>query len=450
MNDVSRTTQLELAPNYARESWWSASRRTLRHSRLASFLLVAICLAGLAGLGWFLAHRNAVRGPGGFNRARATATVGFAVAGRADVPIYLEALGTVTPLATATVKAQVAGVLTQVLYTEGQLVKAGQVLVQIDPRPFQLSLDQAIGALARDEAQLANNKIILDRDKTLLAQDSIAQQDVDTQAATVKQLEGSVATDRAALNTARLNLEFARVTAPISGRVGLRPVDVGNYVSTGDANGVATITQLTPIDVAFSLPADTVARVHQRLATGAKLPTTVLDRTRTVTLGEGTFLTLDNQIDVQTGTVKGKARFANADGALFPQQFVNVRLLLDTLHDAVVVPSAAVRHGPQGDYVYVIAPDRSAHITAVRVGPANGDQISISSGLQGGERVVTEGGDRLVDGAMVRLPGQTSGQQNGAARKNWQQSGAKGRKWPGGNGNGASGNDAARPAGDGS
>jgi multidrug efflux system membrane fusion protein len=457
MNDVSRTTQLELAPNYARESWWRASRRTLRHSRLASFLLVAICLAGFAGLGWFLAHRNAVRGPaGGFNRARATATVGFAVAGHADVPIFLEALGTVTPLATATVKAQVSGVLTQVLYTEGQLVKAGQPLVQIDPRPFQLTLDQAVGALARDEAQLANNKIILERDKTLLSQDSIAQQDVDTQAATVKQLEGSVTADRASLNTARLNLEFARVTAPISGRVGLRPVDVGNFVSTGDANGVATITQLMPIDVAFSLPADTVARVHQRLAAGAKLATTVLDRTRTVTLGEGTFLTLDNQIDAQTGTVKGKARFANADGALFPQQFVNVRLLLDTLHDAVVVPSAAVRHGPQGDYVYVIAEDRSAHITAVKVGPANGDQVSISSGLQGGERVVTEGGDRLVDGATVRLPGQTPAawQQNGA-RKNWQQNGAgknwqqngagKGSKWRGGNGT-----DRARPPGDGS
>jgi membrane fusion protein, multidrug efflux system len=294
-------------------------------------------------------------------------------------------------------------------------VKAGDPLVQIDPRPFELALEQARGNLARDQANLANQRVIVDRDRTLLKQDSIAQQQVDTDVATQKQLEAAVLTDEAALNSANLNLQWSKVAAPISGRVGIRPVDVGNYITPSLTNGIATITQLTPIDVLFTLPADVVPHLQERLRSGADLPTTVLDRTRTSVLGQGKFLTLDNQVDTSTGTVRTKARFANDNGALFPQQFVNVRLLLDTVRSALVVPAAAVRHGPNGDYVYLIDADSTAHIQLVKTGPSVEDKISITSGLSGGERVVTEGGDRLVDGAVVRLPGQGGGRERWGA-----------------------------------
>jgi multidrug efflux system membrane fusion protein len=419
MNDIARTSAD--SPGGAvhdEQSWWARSGRTVRGSPVASTLVAVLLLLLLGALGWYLAHRDAATQQSRAGaRFRTAATVGFAAAARADVPINLEALGTVTPLATAIVQPQVSGVLTQVFYHEGQLVKAGEALVQIDPRPFQLALEQAQGSLERDEANLANQRVIVERDRLLLKQDSIAQQQVDTDVATAKQLEGVVVADRAALNTARLNLEYSRVSAPISGRVGLRPIDVGNYVTPGSTTGIATLTQLMPIDVEFTLPADAVSQIQERTGTGAQLPTTVLDRTRTVTLGQGSFMTLDNQIDSQTGTIPAKARFSNDKGTLFPQAFVNVRLLLDTVHDAIVVPAPAVRHGPQGDYVYVIASDRTAHVRSVKVGPSVDDKISIASGLAVGENVVTEGGDRLVDGAIVRLPGQFAGPGGGGSAK---------------------------------
>jgi membrane fusion protein, multidrug efflux system len=422
MNDISRTTDLPMPP-LLREPWWRQTRQRLRRSRAAAVVLALLTLAALAGLSWFLSHRSAANQASGANaRFRAVATVGVATAARADVPIYLDALGTVTPLATAVVQAQVAGVLTHVYYREGQTVKQGDPLVQIDPRPFQIALEQAQGSLGRDQANLANQKVIVERDRVLLRQDSIAQQQVDTDVATLKQLEAVVATDRAAVDSARLNLSWSRVTAPISGRVGLRPVDVGNYVTSGLANGVATITQIMPIDVEFALPSQDVPRVEQRLTSGAVLKAIALDQARTTQLATGTFLTLDNQIDPQTGTIHAKARFANESGTLFPQQFVNVRLLLDTLHGATVVPSAAVREGPQGTYVYAVSPDHVAHVRPVKTGPSMGDKISIASGLNVGEEVVTEGGDRLVDGAKVRLPSdvQEPGQRQGrkTARRN--------------------------------
>ena len=438
MNDMIRAPDLGLARAHLRAPWWRETAQALRHSRLAAILAVLVGLAALALVGWYLAHRNATRPTGFAGRARAASTVGFSVAARQDVPIYLDALGTVTPLATAVVQSQVSGVMTQVFYHEGQIVKAGDPLVQIDPRPFQLALEQARGNLGRDEANLANQRVIVERDLVLLKQDSIAQQQVDTDKATMKQLEAAVAADKAAVDTASLNLSWSRVTAPISGRVGIRPVDTGNYITPNLTNGIATLTQLTPIDVLFTLPADVVPRLQQRIHVAGALPTTVLDRTRASVLGQGQFLTLDNQVDVATGTVRAKSRFGNADGALFPQQFVNVRLLVDTLHDAVVVPAAAVRHGPNGDYVYVVAPDQTAHVRLVKTGPSAGDKISIASGLSGGERVVTEGGDRLIDGATVRLPGQTQAQfnagfgggANGAAGRS-RGSSAPGSSWAG-------------------
>ena len=404
MNDISHPTDPASV-----DSLREPAPRKARSSRVISFLLVVACLAILGGLGWYFAHRNAEQPPtNGFGGrgGRPGATVAFAAATVADIPIRMEALGTVTPIAMATVRAQVSGVLTQIHYTEGQVIEKGMPLAQIDPRPFRLTLNQALAQQARDEAQLENARVILERNRTLLEQDSIAQQDVDTQAATVKQLQGTVEADRAAVATARLNLEYSNVSAPISGRVGLRPVDVGNYVTTGDTNGVATITQVTPIDVVFTLPADSVTQIQQRVGAGAVLPTTVLDRTRTKNLGAGKFLTLDNQIDTQTGTVRAKARFENVNGMLFPNEFVNVQLQVDTVKQAVVVPANAIQHGPQGDFVFVVAEDNTAHIRPVKVGPAVEDRVSISDGLKAGERVVTEGGDRLTDGSVVKLPGQ--------------------------------------------
>jgi multidrug efflux system membrane fusion protein len=297
-------------------------------------------------------------------------------------------------------------VLATIFYQEGQMVKAGDPLVEIDPRPFRLALDQARGQLLRDQAELTNAKVILERDQVLLAQDSIAQQEVDTAESSVAQLQAAVAADRAAVGTAQLNLSYSKVTAPISGRVGLRPVDIGNYVSTSDTAGIATITQVTPIDVTFALPSDTVTPIQQRISSGATLPTTVLDRTRTITLGAGTFLTLDNQIDSQTGTIKAKARFANEKALLFPNQFVNVQMQLDTMKNAIVVPANAIRHGPKGDFVYVVAQDKTAHVRMIKTGPATDERTSVTAGLNVGERVVTEGGDRLTDGSTVRLPGE--------------------------------------------
>jgi len=329
--------------------------------------------------------------------------VGEFTARKADIPVMVEALGTVMPMVTATVRPQVSGVLKQVLFTEGQMVKQGQVLAVIDPQPFQIALTQATGARIRDEAQLENAKLTLERYRTLLSQDSIARQDVDTQASLVKQLEGTVTIDRANEATARLNLGYSRIVAPVAGRVGLRVVDTGNYISAGDTNGVAVITQMSPIDVSFALPQDRVPELQARMAEGVKLPATALDRTRVTQLDAGVFSTLDNQIDTTTGTVKAKARFPNSTGTLFPSQFVNLRLRLRTIEGAVVVPVTAIRTGSQGDFVYVLNEDRTVSLRNVKRGEATNEYIAIAEGLQAGERVVTEGADRLKDGARVQL-----------------------------------------------
>ncbi len=383
-----------------------------RRKKLAAIVAAAALAVALLA---FWIWRDPAHDATSAGRGRPSATIAAVAAVYADLPVRLEALGTVTPLAVAVVRAQVPGVLTQVLYREGALVKAGEPLAQIDARPFQLALEQAQGALARDAAQLANARQQLERDRTLLAQDSVAQQDVDTQATTVKQLEGTVEADRAQLDSARLNLAFARVTAPIAGRVGLRPVDVGNYVTPADTAGVATITQLAPIDVIFTLPADSVAQVSERLRGGAHLEAVAFDRTRTRVLGRGEFLTLDNQVDTQTGTVRAKARFANADGALFPSQFVNLRLQVDVVKAAIVVPGAAVRHGPKGDFVYVVGKDHKARLQLVTAGISVDDRTAIVKGLAVGERVVTEGGDRLVDGSVVHEAGAADRKTRSAA-----------------------------------
>ena len=389
-----------------------------RRGRWLGALVALLVVLALGGAAWYLIHRPAPKGPGGPGGG-ARVTVGEATARRADVPVYIDALGTVTPVATITLRPQVSGVLTQVLFTEGQMVTKGQLLAQIDPRPFQQALMQAQGTRQRDEAQLANARITLQRYQTLLAQDSIARQDVDTQAALVQQLEGTVTSDRASEKTAQLNLDFTRVTAPISGRVGLRVVDAGNVVSSGDAAGIAVITQINPVDVQFSVPQDRVpdiqARAMEAVKDDKRLPVTALDRTRSNVLDKGVFLTLDNQIDVQTGTVRAKARFQNAAGTLFPNQFVNIRLLLRTLQGAVVVPVTALRTGAAGDFVYVVNEDRTVSMRPVKRGQGTVENIVVTEGLKEGERVVTEGGDRLTDGASVRLASDAAARPAGAA-----------------------------------
>jgi multidrug efflux system membrane fusion protein len=335
-----------------------------------------------------------------------------------DLPVLIDALGTVTPPVTAALVPQVSGVLTEVLFTEGQMVSKDQVLARIDARPYEQALAQARGQRAKDEAQLAAARVTLGRYQTLWQQDSIARQDVDTQDALVKQLEGVVEADQALERSAQLNLGFASIRAPISGRIGLRAVDPGNLVSSASAGGIATITQMAPIDVVFSVPQDRVPAVLAAQRAG-KLPVTALDRARSEKLAEGSFLTLDNQVNTATGTVRAKARFANADGALFPNQFVNARLKLGTT-PGVLAPVTAVRTGPQGDYVYGIDEQRVAHARPVTRGLATVDQVLIASGLQAGERVVTEGGDRVKDGGKVALAGDRpagGGGQGAGARK---------------------------------
>lgn len=402
----SEATSAPLAPEPGHRP---AGRRT----RWLGTLLALLAVALLGGAAWYLVQRasgdgvGTARGQGGSGSARATVTVGAAVAKVADIPMLIDALGTVTPVTTATLRPQVSGVLAEVLFTEGQWVKKGQLIARIDSRPFEQALMQAKGTRQRDEAQLENARLTLKRYRTLLSQDSIARQDVDTQAALVKQLEGTLATDLALERGARLNLDYTRISAPVAGRIGLRSMDAGNYVTPGDTNGIATVTQTTPIDVQFSVPQDRVQDI-QASASAAPLVATAWDRGRTHALATGRFATLDNQVDTTTGTVKAKARFDNADSMLFPNQFVNVQLLLRTI-SAVVVPVTAVRTGANGDFVYVINEDRTVALRPVRRGQAAGDQIAISEGLKAGERVVTEGGDRLKDGASVQLPGQGGG-----------------------------------------
>jgi len=388
-----------------REATLSSSRSRPSHRKpIIGSVVVLIVAAGLGWLAWHLTKPDAAPGASGPGRGAPATTVGVATAERADIPVVLEALGTVTPVATVTVRPQVGGVLQKVLFQEGQMVKAGQLLATIDPRQYEMALMQASGQRRRDEAQLDSAKVTLQRFRTLLEQDSIARQEVDTQAALVKQLEGTVMGDRAAEGTARLNLGYSRIVAPISGRVGLRVVDVGNVVGANDAKGIVVITQVSPIDVQFAVPQDRVPDVQARVSEGAVLPVTALDRMRAGTLDAGRFLTLDNQIDTQTGTVRAKARFDNAKFTLFPNQFVNVRLLLRTIRGGVMVPVSALRHGSNGDFVYVLnTAERTAALRPVTRGQATVDKVEITAGLQAGEKVITEGADRLKDGAKVML-----------------------------------------------
>lgn len=373
-------------------------------------LIVVVVLVVIAALAWALTRsggsgQGTGQGPGG-RRGRVATTVGVAKVTAMDVPQSISQIGTVQPIVTATVRPQLSGNIFTINFNEGQVVAKGQLLAQIDPRPYRLALAQAEANLTRDESQLNLARVDLHRYQVLLSQDSIARQQVDTQAATVKQQEGIVAADRAAIGTAKLNLHYTSITAPVAGRVGLRQTDIGNYVSPGDATGIAVITQTDPIDVSFAVPQGNLPGILARRATGAALPVTATDQGGQTVIAHGNFLTFDNQIDTATGTVKGKARFPNPGGTLFPNQFVNVTLLVDTLKGAATVPVTAVRHGTQGDFVFVLQSDHTVKEQVVKQGPSSGSNVAILSGLTIGQTVITEGADNLEDGSKVVLPGE--------------------------------------------
>jgi multidrug efflux system membrane fusion protein len=347
---------------------------------------------------------------------QASTSVGVATATTGDIPVTLNALGTVTSLATATVKSQINGYLTDIPFKEGQVVKKGDVLAQVDPRPYEVALAQYQGQLQRDQALLENARLDYKRYQQLAAQDSTSKQTVDTALATVHQYEGTVRTDQAQVDSEKLNLTYARIVSPIDGRVGLRQVDVGNYVTSGDTDGVAVVTQTDPISVMFTLPEDDIAQVAAPSDDGKPRSVTAWDRTFTSQLSTGTLDTIDNQVDTSTGTVKLRALFANPQGALFPNQFVNATLLVRTLHGVVTIPSTAVQTGSPGTFVYQLKDDHTVALRKVTLGPSADGKVAVTAGVAAGDIVVVDGADHLSDGAKVTVPGNTQGKRANKAK----------------------------------
>lgn len=386
----------------------SAKPTTLRRRLIWGAALVVV----IGAIAFVVVHGKSHNGPPGakpgggrFGGQTGPMPVVAATIGKANLDVSLDALGTVTPLATVTVKTQIDGQIVEIGFKEGQMVKKGDFLAQIDPRPYQHALEQAEGTLLKDQALLKQSEIDLKRYKTLLAEDSIASQQVDTQESLVQQYKGTVATDEANVGTAKLNLTYCHITAPVTGRVGLRQVDLGNYAQTSDANGVVVITQMQPMSVIFTIPEDQLPQVLSQTTKGNVLKVEALDREGKTQLAEGKLDTIDNQIDVSTGTVKMRALFDNNPEILYPQQFVMARLLVRTLTDTLAVPTAAVQNGAPGTYVYLIKDDNTVTVRPIKIGPQSGDQYAVLSGLQAGDKVVIDGADKLREGSQVTLPG---------------------------------------------
>jgi multidrug efflux system membrane fusion protein len=379
-----------------------------------ALLVVAVALLLLIALARYIQHKQPVAaaagGPGRGGQGGPVA-VSVATAASGDIQLRIPALGTVTPLATVTIRTQISGIMQKILFTEGQTVGQGDSLAQIDPRPYQAALQQAQGNLRRDQALLADAKLDLKRYEGLVKEDSIAQQQLDTQRALVDQYAGTIESDEGQVKTAQVNLVYTHIVSPVTGRVGLRQVDQGNYVTPGDTNGIVVINQLQPITVIFPIPEDNVPSLVRRVREGGALPVEAYDRTNSAKLADGKLLTIDNQIDVTTGTVKLRAQFENADSLLFPNQFVNIQLLQELLRNQIIIPNSAVRRGAPngvvGTFVYTVNPDRTVKVRPVTLGVVDGERVAVNQGLSAGEVVVTEGGDRLRDGAQVQLPNAT-------------------------------------------
>jgi membrane fusion protein, multidrug efflux system len=330
--------------------------------------------------------------------------VGVARVRRGDIRLSIQALGAVTPLTTVTVIPQISGVLMNVGFKEGQTVRKGQFLAQIDPRPYEIALEQDQAQLARDDATLKQAQMDLERYQTLAQQNSIARQTAEDQVWIVKQDQGTVDLDKAQIRTQQLNLVYCHIEAPADGRVGLRLVDPGNYLQAGSSTGIVVLTLLHPISVIFNVPEDTLPQIMARVHSGAVLPVKALDRANVTQLATGRFASIDTEVDQTTGTVKLRANFDNPDESLFPSQFVNVQMLLDTLHDVVTIPISAVQRGAPGTYVYLLKDDNTVSVHPITLGAQDGDLVAVQTGLEPGERVVTDGADRLRDGAKVVVP----------------------------------------------
>ncbi|HZK90043.1 MAG TPA: MdtA/MuxA family multidrug efflux RND transporter periplasmic adaptor subunit [Stellaceae bacterium] len=394
------------------------------HRRLLWLLILALIVGAVV---WWVMRHHQTASTGRFT-STGPMPVGTATVQKGDMPIVDNALGTVTPLATVTVQTQINGQLIDVGFQEGQMVKKGDFLAQIDPRPYQVALEQAQGQLAKDQAALADAQLDLARYQKLVAQNSIAKQTADTQAATVAQDRGAVQTDQAQVDAQKLNLAYCHIIAPLTGRVGLRQIDPGNYVQTSSTTGIVVITQLQPISVIFTLPEDSLPAVLKQVHAGQTLKATAFDRSGATQIEVGQLATLDNQIDTTTGTLKLRATFANGEVNLFPNQFVNIKLQVDTMRGANLVPSAAVQRGAPGTFVYVVKPDDTVTAQPVTLGPDDGQNVAVTKGLEPGQVVVTDGADRLKEGAKitvtesgtqpngqpaVKVPGQGQGQGQG-------------------------------------
>ncbi len=392
----------------------TVSRETVApaRSRRGYWILTALIAAGLMGGAWYLWPRKATQpatavatagAPAG--PAAAAQPVGFATIGKGGIRIVLNELGAVNSLDTISVVTQISGQIMRYGFTEGQLVKAGDFLAQIDPRPYQAALDSAQGTLVHDQGLLDQAKADLKRYVTLGRQDSIAQQQIEDQHFLVQQYTGAVQTDQGAVEAAQVNLVYCHIVSPVTGKIGLRQIDVGNYVSANGTGILAVVTQMQPISVIFSLPEDDLPRVIQRLGAGATLAVEAYDRSNNTLLERGEVSNLDNLINTSTGMLNIRATFQNPGYRLYPNQFVNVHLLVDTIADAVRVPVTAVQRGQQGTFVYLIAANNTVSVRPVTLGPTDGDFQAVTDGLQPGDRVVTDGTDRLREGALVSLPG---------------------------------------------
>ena len=367
-------------------------------------LIVLIAIGG----GAYLIFRSIYSGqPSGGGRAQQppAQSVGAATIGQGDIRVVVNALGTVTPIATVTVQTQIDGQLMEVGFTEGQMVKKGDFLAQIDPRLYQLQQAQYEGQLAHDQGLLAQAQVDLVRYQKLAEQNSIARQQYEDQVYIVQQYQGTVKLDQAQVDQQKLNIIYCHIVSPVTGRVGLRLVDPGNYVQTSNSTGIAVVTQVQPITVIFPIPEDDLPEIVPQLNAGSTFQVAAYDRANVKLLATGRVIALDSQIDTTTGTVKVRAQFDNSDYALFPNQFVNAQLLVKTLNNVVTVPTAAIQRGAPGAYVYVVNGDDTVSVRPIKIGPTDGPMAAVTSGLSAGERVVVDGTDRLRDGARVTIPG---------------------------------------------